>query len=130
MLKGTDFLKNFIEACNALENVIPYENTSKEAQKVLRNIDSVRVLPEDLYNENINLFDNIKSNDKEVKRRAFRDINNLTISIPRQKLKKFEKLNDNLIVSEIESIDGIYLINSKYTKEEGLSLKELNDNIF
>ncbi len=130
MLKGTKFLKTFIESCNFLEHVTPYEFNNKEAQKVLRDIDSVRVMPETIYNENLDLFEKIKEENKDIRRKVYRDINNLTISIPRQKLLKYEKLNSNLLVTEIESIDGIYLINSKYTEKEGLCLKELSDNIF
>lgn len=130
MLKGTDFLKTFIKTCDFLENVIPYEYNNKQAQKVLRDIDSVRVIPNELYNENIELFEDIKSEDKDKRRKAYRDINNITISLPRQKIRKYEKLNKELQVTQLEAIDSIYLINSKYTKEKGLCLKELYDNIF
>lgn len=130
MLKGTKFLKKFIEACNVLENIIPYENTSREAQKVLRDIDSVRVIPNDLYNKNMNLFDEVIEDINLDRHKLFREINNLTISIPRQKLKKFSKLNNELRVDPIAKIDNILLINAKYTKEEGLCLEELYDNIF
>lgn len=130
LLEGTQFLKTFKKACNSLENIIPYEVNNREAQQVLRNIDSVRVIPNEIYNNNLDLFDTIKSEDKNKRRKAFRDINNLTISIPRQKLRKFEKINKELTVTELENIDGIYVINSKYTKDEGLCLKELYDNIF
>ena len=130
ILKGTEFLKTFIKTCDFLDNVIPYEFNNKEAQKVLRDIDSVRVIPEKTYNENLDLFEKIKEDNKEIRRKVYRDINNLTISIPRQKLKKYTKLNSSLIITDLEGIDGIYLINSKYTEEEGLCLKELSDNIF
>ncbi|EHJ01147.1 CRISPR-associated helicase Cas3 [Clostridium sp. DL-VIII] len=130
LLKGTKFLKKFIEACNVLENIIPYENTSREAQQVLRDIDSVRVIPNEIYSSNINLFDEIIESKSEDRHKLFREINNLTISIPKQKLKKFTKLNKELRVDTIVNIDNILLINAKYTNEEGLCLGELYDNIF
>lgn len=130
MLEGTQFLKTFKKACNSLDNIIPYQVNNKEAQQVLRDIDSVRVIPNEIYNDNLDLFDLVKSEDKEERRKAFRDINNLTISLPRQKLRKYEKINKELTVTELENIDGIYVINSKYTNNQGLCLKELYDNIF
>lgn len=130
MLKGTDFLKTFIKACNFLENVVPYELNNKEAQKVLRDIDSIRVIPNEIYNENIDLFEQIESENKEERRKAFRKINNIAISVPRQKIRKYEKINNQFSVSEIENVDGVWIINSKYSNDEGLCLKELYDNIF
>lgn len=130
MLQETKFLKKFIEACNVLENMIPYENTSREAQQVLRDIDSIRVIPNELYSSNLHFFDEISEGENKDKNKLFREINNLTISIPRQKLKKFGKVNDELRVDPISNMDNIFLINAKYTKEEGLCLAELYDNIF
>ncbi|MBD7912067.1 CRISPR-associated helicase Cas3' [Clostridium cibarium] len=130
LLRGSKFYEKFIEACDILENIVSYEIKSSEAQKMLRDIDTIRVIPEELYNENIDLFETIESCNFEERAKLFKKINKLTISVPKKKLDKNKKINENIKAWPIEKVNGIFLINAKYTTDEGLCLGELSENIF
>ncbi|CDM67380.1 CRISPR-associated helicase Cas3 [Clostridium bornimense] len=130
MLMGTDYYKEFINACRYLENVIPYETTSKEAQKILRDITSIKVIPEDIYNENIELIENFKNSYGDKRRELSNKIGKISVSIPLYKINKFKGINSEIKIIEIEGLSNYSTINVKYSHEVGILLDELNDNIF
>ncbi len=121
-LKGTDFLNDFKESMRVLDCVIDYDLDKKEAQKLLRNIDSVTVIPKKIYEENITLFEQYEQEkDYKNKYELKRKIKKLTTTISR---KKAEILKE--YISEIpylERKEKIVCMDLKYDKESGLMLQ-------
>lgn len=92
-LNGTEFYNKFKQSFQILNNIIDYEVSKKEAQKILRNIETIQVIPQCVYEENRKLFDDFK-NEKDFKQKYLlkRKIDDLFISINasnRWKLSKY-----------------------------------------
>lgn len=119
MLEGTEFYKNFKKSFLILDNIVDYETSKKDAQKILRNIDNIEVIPKSVYDENLYLFEKYES-EKDLKEKSEikRELNKLFISI--SKSNKW-KLSDYII--ECPYIKNKYIIDIKYDKEIGLLLK-------
>ncbi len=120
-LKETDFLKRFKESMIVLDSIIDYDVEKKEAQKLLRNIENVTVIPKKVYDENIALFEQYeKEKDGKSKSKLKREIKKLTTTISRRKayiLKEY--------MSEIPYLEGkneIVCIDLKYDEDSGLIL--------
>lgn len=119
MLKGTQFLDTFESGMDILNNIVDYDTNKKEAQKLLRNIDNITVIPKSIYDENLDLF---KSYEKEKqykeKNRIKRQITKLTTSISSsQYYRVIDYISQNPYIKEIPIID------LKYNKEIGLLLE-------
>ena len=124
-LKDTEFLKKFEDGMRVLDNIVDYDTSKKDAQKILRNIENIKVIPKSIFDENKDLFEKLKSeknyNEKRLIRRR---IENLSINISK---RQAIRLQDKLFDIGIENIKGIDM---KYSKEEGLLLTEkIDDNI-
>ena len=128
MLKGTQFIKDFEAGINVLNSIIDYDINKKSAQKLLRNINNVTVIPKKIYEENIELFDmyNLANN---VKKKAGirRKIERLTISISRGKSFKLNMIGRLSCVPGFDK-SQLQLIDMKYDPEEGLILNETSED--
>lgn len=121
-LEETEFLKQFKNSMKVLDNIIDYDLDKEEAQKLLRNIENVTVIPKRIYEENIEIFEQYEQ-EKDYKNRnkIKREIKKLTTTISRKKagiLKEY--------ISEIPYLKGkndIVCIDLKYDKESGLILE-------
>ena len=119
MLQNTDFYKNFNDAFRVLDNIIDYDTSKKDAQRILRNIDNIDVIPKSIYDDNLNLFDEYSvESDKKKKYELKRRIDTLFISISSSNKKKLGNL-----ITECPYIKGKYIIDTKYDKEIGLLLE-------
>lgn len=119
MLQDTDFYKKFNEAFRVLDNIIDYDTSKKDAQKILRNIDNIDVIPKIFYDDNLNLFEECSiESDKKKKYELKRRIDKLFISISSSNKKKLGNL-----ITECPYIKGKYIIDTKYDKEIGLLLE-------
>lgn len=115
-LAGTDFLNKFNNACKQLDNIIEYDTSSREAQKLFRDISTYTVIPEDIYLKNQNLFiDYANEKNYEKKSIILLEINKLTLSVAYYKIKDENKLSNS-------EIDYIKVINCKYDSDYGLAL--------
>lgn len=56
-IKDTDYYKKILEYLNLFKNVLPTEYSKKEADDKFRDINNVNVIPDDIYNENIELIE-------------------------------------------------------------------------
>lgn len=122
MLEGTEFLKDFESGMEVLNNIVDYDINKKEAQKLLRNIESVTVIPKSIYEENEKLFEEYeKCNEREIKVEIKRKINNLTTSIS---LFQSYKLNNYLFKNPYLNKEQIQIIDMKYDNKIGLLLSE------
>ncbi|WP_083238894.1 CRISPR-associated helicase/endonuclease Cas3 [Caloranaerobacter ferrireducens] len=112
-LQSTEFVKEFEKALTFLDNIDDYDINSKEAQKILRDIQSVTVVPREIYDniqDLINQFKNEKNRDK--KREIRRKIMRKTVSIPIYKAKgKVTKVN-------IKGLEYIGILERKYEFDE------------
>ena len=120
MLQDTDFYKKFNEAFRILDNIIDYDISKKDAQKILRNIDNIDVIPKIIYDDNLNLFEEYSiESDKMKKYELKRRIDKLFISINSSNKWKLGNL-----ITECPYIKGKYIIDTKYDKEIGLLLEK------
>ena len=120
MIQETKFYKNFKDAFRILDNIVDYDTSKKDAQRILRNIDNIDVVPKVVYDENLDLFDEYE-NEKDIKKKyeLKRSVNKLFISINSKNKYRFGKF-----IVECPYIKGKYIIDMKYDKNIGLSLKE------
>ena len=119
MLQDTEFYKKFKEAFRVLDNIIDYDTSKNDAQKILRNIDNIDVIPKIIYDENLNLFEEYSiESDKKKKYGLKRKIDKLFISINSSNKRKLGNL-----ITECPYIKGKYIIDTKYDKEIGLLLE-------
>ena len=119
MLQDTDFYKKFNEAFRVLDNIIDYDTSKNDAQRILRNINNIDVIPKIIYDNNLNLFEEYsKESDKKKKYELKRRIDKLFISISSSNKKKL----GNLII-ECPYIKEKYIIDTKYDNEIGLLLE-------
>ncbi len=120
MLEGTDFFKIFRSGMTVLDNIIDYQTGKKEAQKLLRNIENINVIPKNIYEENLNLFENYeKEMNYKERHNLKRKIDKLTISISQSQQRKiFDRLTINPYIKEL------WIADLKYDNKMGLILKK------
>lgn len=129
-LIGTDFYNCFNKSCDILENIIPYDITNAQAQKLLRDISSIKVIPEEVYDENINLFSELDTLKGNEKKQRLIEIDELTMNLPSYTINSLERVYGNqLNIKPIKYIEYISIINIKYNSEFGLIKENLTDNI-
>ena len=121
-LKDTEFYKKFKAALKFLDYEIkPFEITKEEAQKMLRNIETVQVIPRRLWEESSfqTLLDQYE---KEIswsrKRNILKKIEEKTISLPSFHYKEKEMKWCNLP----NRLSHIVVITKKYESDSGLDL--------
>lgn len=123
MIGGTSFYNKFEESFKFLDNIVDYDSSKKEAQRMFRNIDNIDVIPRSIYDDNSKLIDEYKKEKSvEIKAELRRKIENLFISIPESnirllggQMRRFE---------EIKAIKGKYIVDCKYDKDVGLLIKK------
>lgn len=119
MINESDFYKNFKSGMYVLNNLIDYGTSKKEAGKLLRKIDNINVIPNSIYEENLDLFISYENeSNKKEKNKIRRNIGRLLTSINKSNMYK---LSDYIIECPYCKND-IYIINSKYDREIGLLL--------
>lgn len=122
-LKNSKFLEKFEDGMKVLDNIIDYDVDKKEAQQLLRKIESYTVIPKSIYDENMELFDEYRNEkDREKKRKFRREINKLTTNISSGQMMKVREY----VVNSIE-IEGIKVLNLKYDNKTGLLLEDDED---
>lgn len=121
MLESTKFLDEFISGIKALENILDYKTSKKVAQKLLRNIENINVIPKNIYEQNLDLFKEYDSENKDYARKSMlkRKLDKLTISITE---KTRRKINDRLTVNPYYK--EIFIADLKYNNETGLLLEK------
>lgn len=120
MLKNTRFLEKFKEGMRVLNNIVDYDVTKSDSQKLLRNIDNTTVIPKTIYDENWELFKEFENcKDNKMKNKIRRKINELTTSISKSQERRIkENISDNPYIKEIKTV------NLKYDKNIGLILEK------
>lgn len=114
-LKGTKFFEEFKDALKQIDSIIDGQLNKAKAQKILRAIDNINVVPRELFDKYNELFiginkENIKERQKQIKK--------LTISVPKYKAK--DK------ISEFGSFKDLYILNCKYDENIGVLWDEFD----
>ena len=85
-LHNTTFYKTFKNAVQELKYIEDYQYSEAEAQKVLRKIDALRIIPREIYNNILYLLERLEVEQNSSKRSEIRrEIEKHTISVPRRK---------------------------------------------
>ncbi|EOD01823.1 CRISPR-associated helicase/endonuclease Cas3 [Caldisalinibacter kiritimatiensis] len=130
-LNGTKFMKDFKTAIKYLDTVEDYDVNSKEAQKILRDIQNITVIPREIYDSISKLIEKYQNEkNSNVKRKIRRKINRKTVSIPVYKAK------GKVSSIDIEGLKNIKILERKYDFDEekelgqGILIEEELENIF
>lgn len=122
-LRNTDYLNEIKNKIESLKNCYPGKFDQKEVNDMFRDIHDITVIPEEIYEKNINEIIDLK--DKYEESTGLEKINyqnellKYTLQIPFYKLK-------NGTCNEFLK-DKIYRVYYKYEKNEGLIYEEYND---
>lgn len=132
-LDGTDFLNKFNTALRILDTKNEYDISSNEAQRMLRNINNINVIPREIFDNIYNLIENYKSEtDKKKRKQLRREINKYTVSIPIYKAKAKGCTTE----SNIQGLENILILERVYEYEDnprrrkGVIVDELLSNIW
>ena len=120
LLEGTEFYNKFKQGIEFLKNIVDYDTDKKDAQKLLRNINNITVIPKIIYDENLDLFEKY-NNAKDYKERnkMKREINKLTTSI-----SSAQRWNIKDKITKCPYVDDLMIAHLKYDKDVGLLLNE------
>lgn len=133
-LKGSKYYNEIIRTLGYIDSLYFNENTKSKIAKMFRNINSIDVIPREVYEEyereileNINLLGEKTSEDnriEKVKARIY--IENLTVSIPYY----YTNIN-NLEELEINKYKKINIYDCQYSEEKGIShnLNKLEEEV-
>ena len=120
-LKGTSYLTEFDTATRVLDNIVGYSLKEAEAKNILNDIKTVTVIPKQLYEENISLFEEYeKENDYKARNEILKKIRKLCLNLQANQAKR-------RISNVGYKIKDIYFIDAKYDRKKGLLLKEENN---
>ncbi|RMA96974.1 CRISPR-associated Cas3 family helicase [Hydrogenothermus marinus] len=121
-IKDTNFYKTFEKNLKLLE--YGYESESKsEAQRIFREILNVDVIPEKVYQENLDLIENLiekildKSTNKIEKLLNIQKLNSFTLSVPFFRIKEKPTL-----ITSSKIRQKIFSVNIDYDNELGLRI--------
>ena len=119
-LEGSKYLEDFDNALDYLDKKEPYQETSNQAQSLLRNINNINVIPRDIYDDisdKIHRYKEYQVKTKEDKK-AFkglrREISKHTASIPHYKAKD-DRVSP---ISDEGRLSDIYILNRRYDFDE------------
>ena len=123
ILDGTEFYKKFEKAFDILENIIDYDTSKTDAQKILRNINNIEVIPKSIYDQNLYLFEQYENEQNLLeKSKVRRKLNRLFISINSSN----KKILGSCIIN-CPYLKEKYIIDTKYDDNMGLLLKQDED---
>jgi len=108
-LKGTTFLQEFESALYMFDNLDPYGMNMREAQQKLRDIQNVQVMPREIYNQILDLFEKYSSCQEFRERFLLRiEIESKTVSVSRYLAEKY--ISERLP----KPFDYLYIIDVQY----------------
>lgn len=129
-IQDTKFYHDFKDSLRILDNFVDDDSTKAKAQKMLRKIESVNVIPREIYDKNIELFEKyenmLKAEEYKKANVIKREINKLTLSLNKKMLYK----NIQYITNNGYHLDEIKVIDLKYDQDIGLHLNhDLDEEI-
>ncbi|MBO5348785.1 MAG: CRISPR-associated helicase Cas3' [Clostridia bacterium] len=125
MLEGTEFLKDFESGMQILNNIVDYDVNKSDAQKLLRNIENITVIPKSIYDYNLDLFEDYeRSNNIKEKNSIKREIIKLTTNISKAQANK---VKERITPIPYLKDKGILMIDIRYDSERGLVFEETEE---
>ena len=119
-LDGTKFLETFENSMHILNNIIDYDTNKTQAQKLLRNIENITVIPKKIYDENLSLFKQYeKETEYKERSKIKRELDKLTTNIS----KKQQKILSEYLITN-PYLEDIFIIDLKYESDTGLILRK------
>lgn len=140
-LKETAYYKKVIDTLEYLDLINPYEKDKSEVRKEFRDITSYMIMPQNIYEENIEeinknlaILNSVETSYQE-KLVAKIKIKDLTLSIQGYEFKNIEKLNRNYQHISLRNYELVYILDCNYSFERGFSItknkiEELIDDRF
>ena len=120
-LRGTNYLKEFDDALKFLDAVFDYDLDKRDAQRQLRDIANVKVIPIEEYERNMDLIeDYLNEKDLSKKHEKLLEIKQLTMDV------SFYRVKDYLVPTRI---NGIFIVGLKYDDKVGLYIGERISNV-
>lgn len=124
-LQGTKYLQLFTSAMHELERMSAFEKKKDEAQGILRDIQTVSLVPGlDLYNEVLELIEqyhSISKNEKAARQELYQTIQQHTVSVNKWALKNNKELTVG--VFRQKGFEHLYFATDvKYNEKRGLEL--------
>lgn len=121
-LEDSQFKKIFIKTIDELKYRPPYEMNSQNAQNLLRQIDSIQVIPEDYFNSKemqqlIEKYNQCK--ERNQKRKLRKEIEDFSIPINKWKAKNFV-YQDGIP----RSLRHLFVIQCQYCEHKGLDFDQ------
>ncbi|MDI3312228.1 MAG: CRISPR-associated helicase Cas3', partial [Thermoanaerobacterium sp.] len=90
VLKGTNYLREFNDAIKFLDSVFDYDLDKRDAQRQLREIANVKVIPVEEYENNMELFEEYyNEKDYNKKRQKLLQIKQFTMDVPFYRVKNY-----------------------------------------
>ena len=123
-LKGTKFLEEFKNSLTFLDNIIDYDLSKGEVQKIFRDMNTVTCIPQEIYEKNKNLFELCeKEKDKKILAELYREVRKLTVDVPFYRAKRY-------ILGRLNGyrLDNIYLLECCYNDEQGIIFSQKGDD--
>lgn len=116
VLQGTNYLREFDEAIKFLDSIFDYDLDKRDAQRQLREIANVKVIPMEEYENNMELFEEYyNEKDFNKKRQKLLQIKQLTMDVP------FYRVKNYLIPTQV---NGVFAVKLKYDDKIGLHVGE------
>lgn len=132
-LQGTKYLQLFTSAMHELERMPAFEKKKDEAQGILRDIQTVSLVPGlDLYNEVVELIEqyhSIAKHEKAARKELYQTIQQHTVSVNKWALKNNKELTVG--VFQQKGFEHLYFATDvKYNEMRGLELALDEDSLF
>ena len=134
-LEETEYYKKILDALNYIKTLYTNEMDKSQAKRMFRNINSITVIPEDIFKENSDEIENLKEiiNEKRTKDMTKREAEELRVrrAKARAKLSDFTVsipyylVNRNNIQDfEINRYESIKIFKCNYDGEKGVTPKK------
>lgn len=129
-LRNTAYERELNKALDFLEHLPVGELSKYEAQKILREVYNVTVIPVEKYFENEELFDAyVRETDPEERFKLLLRIRKLTLDVPFYKFMGHKNTSHGISLTSVPGLQGIYLVDLRYDGEGGLQYKPAMEEI-
>ena len=124
-LSNTKFYSIYKDTINRLENAVADNEIKKsEAEKILNDINTIKVIPQEIYEKNIKIFEEFRKSNNSDRYKIKNSIDKLIINISHGKKNKYRDY-----IQLISPFDDIFMVSKKYSSEKGLLFEEDISNI-
>jgi len=121
-IASTKFYQDFINALKQLDYMEDYQVTHSEAQKILRGDESIQVIPREIFDQIIPLFEQLELETDSIKRTEIRrEIERYTCSVNKRMFKNYLETIDYYRKTKSGTyplMNYVYILDKKYDFDE------------